>query len=329
MSLPRKFLIYYEDEHRELCDEPIEMEIAIRTEKFIKLEESMIMKKHPKDEALSTNLADEKDLTIHPSSLQFGRYIGDGTHAAVRLGFHEPTNAWYAVKTILSRNGGHEAVQKEILAYQECSKSDFVVRFYGSEVSSQKKELVLEHMDRGDVKHLGILPVEIHQQVALAVIKGLRDVWQSGPGYIHRDIKPANILLKSDGSVKIADLGEAKRIDNTNQIACSAAGTLFYQSPEQSSGRDYDNKVDVWSYGLTLWELAVGENIEEYFNALEDIQENMPRIPGFPESLTTLIKNCLKWDPADRWDGEQIESSDYLKDVKIDREIVRRFLENT
>ncbi|CAI5437978.1 unnamed protein product [Caenorhabditis angaria] len=293
-------------------------------------EEIVIILENPEKNDENSKGENLEESPIFPSSLQRGKYVGDGVHGTVRMGFHEKSQKWYVIKTILStsQNSSHEAIQKEILAYKECSKCEFVVDYFGCEVGEKKKELVLEYMDKGDLRAFGVLPVEIHQQVGLALIRGLKHIWKSGPGYIHRDIKPENILCNSSGFIKISDFGAAKRIDNTYKIASSAAGTLFYQAPEQQLGMDYSEKVDVWCFGLTLWELAIGPNLEDYYNSISDGSDDVhvPIIDGFPTSLVTLIRNCLRRSPAQRWNEQQIESCDYLKNVQIDRDLMQSFL---
>uniref|UniRef100_A0A8R1IM18 mitogen-activated protein kinase kinase n=3 Tax=Caenorhabditis japonica TaxID=281687 RepID=A0A8R1IM18_CAEJA len=147
-------------------------------------------------------------------------------------------------------------------------------------------------MDRGDLRPFGALPYPVHLQVALSLIRAIRHVWNSGPGYIHRDIKPENILCNSNGYVKLCDFGTAKRIDNTYRIAHSAAGTELFQAPEQRLGHDYSEKVDVWCFGLTLWELAVGPILEDYLSGLSPHDEIRVEIgEGYPTSLSILIAN--------------------------------------
>lgn len=267
---------------------------------------------------------------IFPSELRRGQYVGDGKHGTVRMAQHVKTQKWYVIKTILSRNTDKQEYEKEILAYEECSQSDYVVNYYGCEVSSSKKELVLEYMDGGDFRQFGALPFQVHQSVTLSLIRAIRHIRNSGPGYIHRDIKLDNILVNSDGFVKICDFGAAKRIDNTFGVVHTEVGTLMYQSPEQRMGCDYSEKVDIWGFGLALWELAIGPNLEEHwrgFPASEDII--VEPIDGFPHSLSELISNCLLCNPLARWNADQIEESDYLKGLlEPNRCCVANFVKN-
>lgn len=279
-------------------------------------------------EARKPSSVNPEDLRIFPSELQRGRYVGNGVHGSVIMARHEKTDKWYVIKTILSQNQDKKEYEKEIVAYEECSQSPYVVGYYGCEVSSTKKELVLEYMDGGDFRQFGALPFPVHQSVTLSLIRAIRHVWNSGPGYIHRDIKPENILVNLMGDVKICDFGAAKRIDNTYRIASSAAGTQWYQAPEQQMGHDYSEKVDIWCFGLTLLELAMGPNHEDYLNGFSSHEEiRVEPIDGFPDSLAELTSNCLRIRPSTRWNPDQIEQSAYLRDLPDpDRQCVSSFV---
>lgn len=305
-------------------------------EKFVKrLEESdsneelvLILERVEARKPSSSLNINPKDFRIFPSELQRGKYVGNGMHGSVIMARHEKTNKWYVIKTILSQNTNKKEYEKEIVAYEECSQSPYVVSYYGCEVSSTKKELVLEYMDGGDFRQFGALPFPVHQSVTLSLIRAIRHVWNSGPGYIHRDIKPENILVNLNGDVKICDFGAAKRIDNTYRIASSAAGTQLYQAPEQQMGHDYSEKVDIWGFGLTLLELAMGPNHEDYMNGFSSYDEiTVEPIDGYPDSLAELISNCLRIRPSSRWNPDQIEQCGYLRGLpEPDRHCVSNFV---
>lgn len=75
---------------------------------------------------------------------------------------------------------------------------------------------------------------------------------------IHRDIKPQNIIISRDGKVKVTDFGIAKAT-TSNTISSNAMGSVHYTSPEQARGGFSDAKSDVYSIGITLFEMATGE----------------------------------------------------------------------
>jgi len=103
----------------------------------------------------------------------------------------------------------------------------------------------------------GPLPVEEALDVAIQVAKGLECA--HGKGIMHRDIKPANIMLTADGTVKLADFGLARLADQEKiTMTGSTLGTAAYMSPEQASGETTDERTDIWSLGVVLYEMLTG-----------------------------------------------------------------------
>ena len=77
-------------------------------------------------------------------------------------------------------------------------------------------------------------------------------------GIIHRDIKPQNIIISKDGKVKVTDFGIAKAI-TSNTVSTNAMGSVHYTSPEQARGGFSDQRSDIYSIGITLFEMVTGQ----------------------------------------------------------------------
>lgn len=125
---------------------------------------------------------------------------------------------------------------------------------------------------------------------------------------IHRDIKPQNIIISKDGKVKVTDFGIAKAA-TSNTISSNVMGSVHYTSPEQARGGYSDEKSDIYSLGITLFEMLTGR---VPFNgdttvaiAIKHIQEPMPSprefAEGVPVSVEAIVLKCCQKSPDRRY----------------------------
>src|SRR5260370_15502259 len=140
-----------------------------------------------------------------------------------------------------------------------------------------------------------------------------------GRGIVQRDIKPSNIMLDRRGHVKVLDFGLAKRFGQEDLGATTASlaatgtgiliGTPYYMSPEQALGRDLDQRTDIFSLGVVLYELAAGQRpfrgrtVGETINNVVDQQPEALGLenPLFTPTLDNIIFRCLEKDPQKRF----------------------------
>lgn len=125
---------------------------------------------------------------------------------------------------------------------------------------------------------------------------------------IHRDIKPQNIIISKDGKVKVTDFGIAKAA-TSNTITSNVMGSVHYTSPEQARGGFSDEKSDIYSLGITLFEMLTGR---VPFNgdttvaiAIKHIQEPLPSprefVPEIPHSVEQIVYKCTQKSPDRRY----------------------------
>jgi len=125
---------------------------------------------------------------------------------------------------------------------------------------------------------------------------------------IHRDIKPQNVIISKDGKVKVTDFGIAKAA-TSNTITSNVMGSVHYTSPEQARGGFSDEKSDVYSLGITLFEMLTGRvpfNGETTVAiAIKQIQEEMPSpreyVPEIPLSVEQIVLKCTQKSPDRRY----------------------------
>ncbi len=131
-------------------------------------------------------------------------------------------------------------------------------------------------------------------------------------GVIHRDIKPNNILLCEDGAVKVMDFGLAKLIQEHGEQSTitQTAGTLYYMSPEQIKGLKVDNRSDIYSIGMTIYEMLTGRTPFEKGSGEYNIQKQIIEgkiespdkfNPGIPKALVKIIMKAIDKNPDKRF----------------------------
>lgn len=156
------------------------------------------------------------------------------------------------------------------------------------------------------IANKGCLEVKETIGIAIQVAQGMSAAHQQG--IIHRDIKPQNIIISKDGKVKVADFGIA-RITGAGGQDRNAMGSVHYISPEQARGGVGDARSDIYSLGITMFEMVTGrlpfdgENLATVAMAhLKDpIDSPKKENPDIPECLEEIILTCTEKDPEDRY----------------------------
>ena len=153
--------------------------------------------------------------------------------------------------------------------------------------------------------------------IAIQMCSGIGAAHASG--IIHRDIKPQNIIISKDGKVKVTDFGIAKAV-TSNTVSTNAMGSVHYTSPEQARGGFSDQRSDIYSIGITLFEMVTGQvpfdgetTVEVAMKHLQqEITPPSELVPDIPYSLEQIILKCTQKSSERRYTS----TGDLIQDLK-------------
>ena len=142
---------------------------------------------------------------------------------------------------------------------------------------------------------------------AMQIAKALEHA--HGQGIVHRDIKPHNVMVLKNGSAKVTDFGIARLMSQSNTLTKEALGSVHYISPEQAKGGRVDNRSDLYSLGVVMYEMMTGrapfDGDSPVAVAIQHINggATMPSVlnPNIPGGLEQIIMKLMATDPAQRY----------------------------
>ncbi|KAL6060397.1 Serine/threonine-protein kinase edr1 [Balamuthia mandrillaris] len=354
-----------EQKEKEKLKEIISDEAAnlrIEEERFRREIEAKVREEMAQKEAMEQQLQErEENLLLQsmkkgkhvwefsPDEIQLSREIGRGAYGAVYAGrLHgKPV----AVKKMLTKDTGidQETVEdfKREVAIMNKLRHPNLLLFMGACFEEESMMLVTEMMPRGSVEDLIYkkkFPLTFSQRIKIAKDCALGMNWlhRLRPPFLHLDLKLANLLVDENWNVKVADFGLSKmKTENDGGMV----GSPFYMAPEMLLEKDYNEKADVYSFAIVLWELYTQtcpyedmfESMEELIEAVA-IDEERPYMPeDTPPTLRDLIEQCWDANPDNRpsfgeildsFALDQIVIEDAIKDPKGRDFWMANFIEN-
>lgn len=151
----------------------------------------------------------------------------------------------------------------------------------------------------------GTWPWELVKRVSCGAARGMAYLHSGHPPVLHRDLKSANLLLDESYTTKVCDFG-LSRLKAQARSMTANCGTVQWMAPEVLANRRYDEKADVYSFGIIVWELLSRECPYEGMTAIQCAlavlnRDKRPEIPKWcPPGLHALIKSCIKKEPSER-----------------------------
>lgn len=197
-----------------------------------------------------------------------------------------------------------------------------IVKIYDVGFSDEIQFIVMEYIDGITLKEFieqqGVLRWKDALHFVTQILRALQHAHDKG--IVHRDIKPQNIMLFPDGTIKVMDFGIARfsRIDGKT-LSDKTIGSVHYISPEQARGDMTDERSDIYSVGVMLYEMLTGRKPFDGENpvaiALKHMQEDPvpPReiMPSIPEALEEIVMHAMERDPARRYQS----AAEMIKDI--------------
>ncbi len=186
-----------------------------------------------------------------------------------------------------------------------------IVSVYDVSSSDEADFIVMELIDGITLKQYmekkGVLNWKETLHFAIQIAKALEHA--HGRGIVHRDIKPHNVMVLKNGSVKVADFGIAQVNTNSSTMTTEALGSVHYISPEQAKGGRVDDRSDLYSLGIVMYEMITGrvpyDGDSPVSIAIQHINGGAAKPtevnPGVPKGLEQIIMKALALAPRDRY----------------------------
>lgn len=237
-----------------------------------------------------------------------------------------------AIKTISLSLAMDEREEYEARFFQEARAAGRlnhpnIITVYDVGKSGDVAYIVLEYLEGRELSEILTkekhLPIHQILDIVKQVAQGL--IYSHEHGVVHRDIKPTNIMVKSDSQVKITDFGIARMTSSAVQTQTGMVlGTPKYMSPEQVLGKPIDQRSDIFSLGVMLFEMLtqtspfVGDTLNEIMFQTININPPSPSSINtlLPARLDIIVAKALEKEPNERYQSAREFASD-LSDAAI------------
>jgi len=203
-----------------------------------------------------------------------GPNVGEGSFGVVYTMLDKTNGKVYAVKEMKTYSDDPrirycKSFENEIDILSKVDHQN-VLKYYGYSKEEGKLRIITDYMEEGSIKtimnEIGPLPLSLIKLYTRQIVQGLK--YLHSKGIVHRDLKCENVLVDSKGNVKLADLGSSvlnvSLVDKSNahqiaELSGPSKGSFLWSAPEIFTGEAYGRRVDIWSLGCTVFEMATNK----------------------------------------------------------------------
>ncbi len=245
--------------------------------------------------------------------------IGEGGMGSVYLAEHTQVDRKVAVKVLLPQYLKNPEIKQrfknEASLLAKLQHPNIVSLFDFSEEESGLY-LIMEYVEGIPLdEYIATVSGAVPSERAIPIMKKILDAFSYAHkmGIVHRDIKPSNIIIGKNDEIKILDFGIARILGKEGHDLTktgSQMGTVFFMSPEQVQGKELDLRSDIYSLGVTFYQLLTGLNpyqslTTEYEIYDKIVKEPLPNpqevYPGVPDFLCTILYRSMEKEPVNRF----------------------------
>ncbi len=241
--------------------------------------------------------------------------IGVGGMSVVYKAFDLDDGKYVAVKVLKPEFGKQAKFRKRFMNESKAiamMSHKNIVKVFDVEFGDELQYIVMEYIQGRTLKEYinQYAPLAVNESIAYCgqVLNAL--IHAHGKGVVHRDIKPQNIMLLDSGVIKVTDFGIA-HVNNADTVTMTdnAIGSVHYISPEQARGQHSDERADIYSIGIMLYEMVTGQLPFEADAAVtvalmqvQDEPKHPTEVnPGLPKGVEQIIIKALQKDAASRY----------------------------
>jgi serine/threonine-protein kinase len=260
--------------------------------------------------------------TLFDGRYMIVRKLGAGGMADVYLAEDQELGRRVAIKILNDRHANDnqfiERFRREAKNAAALNHPN-IVSIYDRGEAEDTYYIAMEYLDGRTLKELvvgrGPAPVNVAVEYARQILSALRFAHRHG--IVHRDIKPHNVLVDREGRVKVTDFGIARAGTSQMTEAGSIVGTAQYLSPEQARGAEVDQRSDLYSLGIVLYELLTGQTPFDGDTPVEIAMKHLSATPRPPSQirrdvqrdLDMVVMRALAKDPEARYQSaEEMEA---------------------